>query len=120
MIRFYLDENLSPQIAAIAPGFDIDATSSHEVGLNGKTDEEQLSYATSVGRCILTNDLEDFLDLAERYAREDRLHAGILLLAPSLPPDAFLAVAQALQFYGAQYNTEVIHHTDWLHPAPRE
>jgi predicted nuclease of predicted toxin-antitoxin system len=117
-MRFYIDEDLSDEIAAIARPLGVDAISSHECGNDGKTDDVQLEFAIAQQRCILTNNRDHFLALSLQYAEEGRLHTGILLLSRSLPANAFAAVARALAHYAREHPDDVIRFTDWLHPVP--
>lgn len=119
MIGFYLDENLSCEIAALVRKRGFVALCSHECGNDQMTDAEQLAFAASRGYCIVTNDPEDFIGLAERYAASGWTHAGILLLSRSLTPEAanFDRIARALTRYGERY-PDGIQQIDWLHPMP--
>ena len=72
MLRLHLDESVNPAIAEGLRLRGIDCTISREVGLLGASDEEQLAFATSHQRTLVTTD-EDFLALAPLYP-----HAGIL------------------------------------------
>ncbi|HLZ71900.1 MAG TPA: DUF5615 family PIN-like protein [Dehalococcoidia bacterium] len=119
MISYYLDENLSCEIAALVRKRGIDALCSHECGNDGTTDAEQLAFAAACGCCLVTNDPEDFIGLADEYARSVRQHAGILLLPRSLTPEAanFDRIAQALARYAGPYPNGM-QHIDWLRPMP--
>lgn len=46
-MRFYLDENLSPEIAVIARRFGVDITIWRDAKQIGTTDDEQLEFATT-------------------------------------------------------------------------
>jgi predicted nuclease of predicted toxin-antitoxin system len=116
-MRFYLDEDLSDKIAAIARSYGVDVVSSHELGHDGSPDDVQLAIAVSMGRCIVTNNHAHFVALAEQYAQEGRPHSGMLLLAPSLPPNHFAAIARALAEYTRRYPGDG-EQTDWLRPTP--
>jgi len=59
-IRFHLDENCDPRIAAGLRLHGVDMTTTHEAGLLHASDQEQLVYAVSHGRVIVTQDA-DFL-----------------------------------------------------------
>lgn len=48
-----------------------------EAGRTGKTDPEQLVYATAQHRAILTHNIRDFRDLNKQYRDEGRDHFGI-------------------------------------------
>jgi predicted nuclease of predicted toxin-antitoxin system len=71
-IRFHLDENCDPRIAAGLRLHEVDITTTAEAGLLHASDDEQLAYALSQGRVIVTQDT-DFL----RIAAADRETPGI-------------------------------------------
>jgi predicted nuclease of predicted toxin-antitoxin system len=72
-IRFHLDENCDPRIAAGLRLHGIDVTTTAEAGLVSTTDDEQLAYALSECRVIITQDT-DFL----RIAAAGRDHPGVI------------------------------------------
>ena len=72
MYRFHLDENVNPAIAEGLRLRGIDCTTTREVGLRGASDVEQLAFAISQQRILVTTD-EDFLAIAPRQP-----HVGIL------------------------------------------
>lgn len=79
-MKLYLDENISPVLASVLRGRGYDAISAHEVGMRGKKkDEEQLEYAVSRGRMLLTFNAKHFAPLAEKYFKEGREHYGIVV-----------------------------------------
>jgi predicted nuclease of predicted toxin-antitoxin system len=97
VIRFYLDEDLSPVIARSARSLGLDVVSSHDVGNNRLTDSEQLTFATSQGRCLVTANGRDFeLLAAERYAA-GAAHAGIAIVPGNWRRSDFRRIAMALQ-----------------------
>ncbi len=104
-MRFYLDEDLSDRIAAVARGLGADVLSSHECGRDGLDDAAQLLQAAGEGRCLVTRNRGDFVGLSVRFFERGCPHAGVMLVASSLPGDDFAAIAQALVDY------------DRLHPA---
>ena len=71
-IRFHLDENCDPRIAAGLRLHGVDLTTTTEAGLLRASDEEQLRFAASEGRVIVTGD-EDFL----RMDAAGAVHSGI-------------------------------------------
>lgn len=71
-IRFHLDENVSHAVAAGLRRRGLDITTAVEIGLRAASDEEQLAFAFSQGRVLVTHD-RDLLTLASR--RES--HAGM-------------------------------------------
>ena len=62
-IRFHLDENCDPRIAAGLALHGVDVTTTLEAGLLHVSDEAQLAYAVAQGRAIVTQDT-DFLRIA--------------------------------------------------------
>jgi predicted nuclease of predicted toxin-antitoxin system len=59
-IRFHLDENSDPRIAAGLRLHGVDVTTTPEAGLLHAPDEEQLVFAIHHGRVVITQDA-DFL-----------------------------------------------------------
>jgi uncharacterized protein with PIN domain len=49
MVKLYLDEDMSSRVAQALRSKGFDVVSSHEVGNDGLSDEEQLRYATKEG-----------------------------------------------------------------------
>ncbi|MCS6902826.1 MAG: DUF5615 family PIN-like protein [Candidatus Bipolaricaulota bacterium] len=78
-MKLYLDENISPMLASVLRGRGYNAISAHEVGMRGKRDEEQLEYAVSQRRVLLTFNARHFAPLAEKYFKEGREHYGIVV-----------------------------------------
>lgn len=68
-VRFYLDENLSPEIAVQLRQLGIDCIR----GTLGTEDSEHLQRATELGRVVCTED-DDFTKLAAQGIK----HAGII------------------------------------------
>ncbi|MBX7103623.1 MAG: DUF5615 family PIN-like protein [Gemmataceae bacterium] len=62
-IRFHLDENVDPAIAAGLSARGVDVTTTESAGLTGAGDREQLDYCRATGRVLFTMDT-DFLAIA--------------------------------------------------------
>ena len=77
-VKLYLDENMDPDLAVVLRSRGYDVISAHEVGMRGKTDEEQLNYAISEGRVLLTFNAKHFAPLAKKYFESNREHFGII------------------------------------------
>jgi hypothetical protein len=69
----------------------------------GKTDEEQLAYAASEGRCIVTCDERDYRRMATQWLEEDRSYAGIIIIPFEVKPYIQAAVTRALHRYALLY-----------------
>jgi len=76
----YLDEDMNNMVATLLRSRGIDATTVQQNNMLSKTDEEQLAYAASVDRCILTHNRVDYEELHLRYEAENKQHAGIMVV----------------------------------------
>jgi uncharacterized protein DUF5615 len=80
-VRAILDEQLSPQIAALLrkAGYDVDAVADRE-DLARRSDRIIFEVAGSEGRAVITNNIKDFRPLAAEWLAQGRVHAGLILL----------------------------------------
>ena len=56
-----------------------DVVSAHEVGMRGKSDDEQLCYAIENKRTFLTFNARHFVPLTEELHKERREHFGVII-----------------------------------------
>jgi uncharacterized protein with PIN domain len=68
----YTDEDMSALVATLLRSRGLDITTVPEQSTLGKTDREQLDFAASMGRCILTHNRVDF--------EKNRQHSGIIVV----------------------------------------
>lgn len=78
-IHVYLDEDVDVLIASLLRSRGFEATTAQQAGQIGKTDAEQLEYATSQSVTILTHNRADFENLAREYFGQERFHHGIII-----------------------------------------
>ena len=95
-MKVYLDEDLSPAIAALLRRHGIDASTAHEAGNAQLDDRAQLAYATREARAIVTANVVDFIELAHEAVAANTEHAGIVLVPSSFRGDEFSAIAAAI------------------------
>jgi uncharacterized protein DUF5615 len=95
-VTVYLDEDLSPAIAAILRQHGVDASAAYEAGNVQLDDRAQLAYATREGRAIVTANVVDFIELAHETVATNTEHAGIVLVPSSFRGDEFPAIADAI------------------------
>ena len=76
----YTDEDMSALVATLLRSRGLDITTVPEQATIGKTDNEQLIFATSLSRCILTHNRVDFERLHLRYIGENKEHFGIIIV----------------------------------------
>jgi|SRR3989304_7445163 len=77
-IALLLDEDVRVILAEILRQRGYDAIHVLEADRTGKTDPEQLAYAASQQRAILTHNVRDFRLLDKQYHDESKEHFGIL------------------------------------------
>lgn len=107
-IRFHLDENVSSAIATALRRFEINVTTTSDVGLIGASDLEQYAYVQRQSRMIVTHD-DDFLRIASVrddhpgmvYCRKDARSIGeiveqLILIHEILSPDEMKGQVQFL------------------------
>lgn len=117
-MRFYLDEDLPYEVAAIARAQGLDVLSSCECGRNGQRDEEQFALAAAEGRCFVTRNYRDFVPLTMRLLEAQRPHAGLLLVPRSLRNRDRAAIAHALVEYDNRHKGDMPGYcVDFLAPA---
>jgi predicted nuclease of predicted toxin-antitoxin system len=102
-VTFYLDEDLSPAIAAALRKRGVDVVSAHEVGQIGLSDAEQLAFAAGEGRCLVGANARDFRRLGHDAIEQGRPYAGIVLCPPRIPGLDVGAVVSALVEIAKRY-----------------
>lgn len=106
-MKYYLDEDLSPKIVEILTKHKIDAVSAHDVGMTQASDMEQLEYASSKGRCLVTRNRNDFSRLTVQFFNDHRPHAGILIIPHTLPCDNFSLISRAVIKYDSAHSGSI-------------
>jgi predicted nuclease of predicted toxin-antitoxin system len=102
-MKYYLDEDISPKVANILRKNQVDAVSTHEVGMTQAPDSEQLEYAASERRSIVTRNRDDFIRLTVHFFNELRPHHGVLIIPHTIPGDRFSIIAKALKKYASKH-----------------
>ncbi|MBM2811924.1 MAG: hypothetical protein HW416_2683 [Chloroflexi bacterium] len=103
-MRVYLDEDISPKVAAIARGLcGLDVISAHDIGALEWDDDVQLRYAADQNRCIVTRNRDDFIAATVSAYEAQGPHAGVLIVPRTLPNDHFSAIAAALCAHAARF-----------------
>jgi predicted nuclease of predicted toxin-antitoxin system len=76
----YTDEDMSALVAVLLRSRGLDVTTVPEQATLGKTDNEQLKFATLIGRCILTHNRVDFERLHLQSMEAGKQHFGIIVV----------------------------------------
>ena len=77
--KIYIDEDVHDGLAAALRQEDFDALSAREAGRKQLSDSQQLEFAISQGRAIVSFNLADYEALAEQYFLEGKDHYGIVV-----------------------------------------
>ena len=85
LAALYTDEDMSALVATLLKSRGLDVTIVPEQATLGKTDSEQLKFATSLGRCLLTHNRVDF---------EVKGRSGF----PTMPNRLVEGIVQSLRF----------------------
>ncbi len=80
-MKALLDEQLSPQIAALLrqAGLDVEAVAERP-DLVGRSDMVIFEVACREDRAVITNNIKDFRPLAAQWLAQGRVHGGLILL----------------------------------------
>jgi predicted nuclease of predicted toxin-antitoxin system len=100
--KLYLDEDVSALLAKLVRARGFDAMTTLDARNIASTDELQLSFASSVGRVLLTHNRVDFEQLASRWHSEGRQHAGILIAVRRKPHDMLQRILPILNRLSAE------------------
>ncbi len=97
----YLDEDFSVLIAALLKAQGFDVTTARDEGMLGKSDLEQLEYASAHERCIVTHNRVHFERLHREYLEAGRHHWGIVVSAHRRPYETARRLARLLDTFTA-------------------
>ena len=103
LVRFLLDEDLPPQVAVVARSLGLDIVSVHEIERTGLTDEDQLRFAASESRILVTRNRDDFIALTHRAYATNAPHHGVLLVPRSAPNTHPERIARSLADRAARF-----------------
>jgi predicted nuclease of predicted toxin-antitoxin system len=81
----YLDEDIDVLVARLLRVRLHDVATAAEAGQLGKSDPEQLAYAVTHRRAIVTHNRRDFAPLAQQYGASGEHHYGIILAVRRSP-----------------------------------
>jgi predicted nuclease of predicted toxin-antitoxin system len=102
-LRFYLDEDISPKVAQLLRKKKIDAVSTHETGMQGASDEEQLMAAAADKRVLVTRNRDDFIILTVRFFEDLKPHFGLLIVPHTIPGSDFNLLSNLLTTFAKKH-----------------
>jgi predicted nuclease of predicted toxin-antitoxin system len=122
-VKAILDEQLSPQIAALLrkADYDVDAVADR-VDLAGRSDRIIFEIASSEGRAVITNNVKDFRPLAAEWLAQGRVHAGLILLPSTRTRtrDSIAAIADAIENILRDHPDGLSASERWIGPLPAQ
>ncbi len=95
-MKLYLDEDLLSRVWILLREVWPAPTGAHEAGQMGRSDLEQLRHAAREGRCLVTRNVADFLELLRQLINRQESHGGIILIPASFRGDEFAILAEAI------------------------
>jgi len=102
--RVYLDEDVSVLLADLLRSRGIDAVTSRDEKMLGKSDQEHFQYARSKKRTIITHNRVDFERIYSSAAEKVIHHYGIICL--SRKRDVFETAHRIVLFLAKEKNIE--------------
>ncbi len=84
-IELYLDEDVDILVADLVHGYGFIAETTRDAGNLQSTDAEQLEYAVSQQKTLLTHNRVDFEALAMQYFDSGKTHYGIIMATRRSP-----------------------------------
>ncbi len=84
-LSLYLDECLDQRLLPTLTERDCDVLTVTAAGAAQVSDEEQLLFATTQGRLLVSHNQLHFRWLHRQFVKEGRAHAGIILLPQTVP-----------------------------------
>ncbi|MDJ0742031.1 MAG: DUF5615 family PIN-like protein [Xenococcaceae cyanobacterium MO_167.B27] len=84
-IRLYLDEDVNVLVADLLNARGFDALTVRDAGRLQASDAEQLAYAITQQRALVTHNRSDFEELVQTYFATEQKHYGVIL-AVRRPP----------------------------------
>ena len=86
-IAIYLDEDVHILVGDLLTGRGFRAVTARDADQLGKSDSEQLAFAASQRRAILTHNRKDFEELHRRYTAKGQSHPEIVIATRRHPYD---------------------------------
>lgn len=78
-IKLFLDEDVHASLSTILKKRGVDVVHAQEVDRKGRSDSDQLEYASQQERCLISFNVKDYVLLHNQYVQERKGHWGIIL-----------------------------------------
>ncbi|WP_246140287.1 DUF5615 family PIN-like protein [Euhalothece natronophila] len=87
MISLYLDEDVHVLVADLLQARGFDVITARDAGQLQATDAEQLAYAITQGRTLVTHNRTDFEELVQSYFNAGEMHFGVIFAVRRSPQE---------------------------------
>jgi hypothetical protein len=94
--RLYLDEDISARTAEMIAARGFDALSTVKAGRMGAPDRDQMDFAASQNRVLVTHNRRDFELLLQEYFTNGLRHAGLIIAVRRPPRDLTVRILALL------------------------
>jgi hypothetical protein len=112
-VRYFTDEHISNAVIAGLRRHGVDVLTVAEAGRRTYPDDEQLRYATSLGRVMVSHD-QDYLFLAADFQQRAEDHAGIAFADYDKFSQAFgLLIRALLTVHGVYTAADMLNHVEY-------
>jgi predicted nuclease of predicted toxin-antitoxin system len=102
-VKLYLDEDISPKVSEILRKKGMDAVSAHETGMLEASDDEQLAFAATQGRVMVTRNRDDFITSTPQFFNDLKPHSGLIIVPHTIPGSEFSKLAALLYKYSKDH-----------------
>ena len=102
-MKLYLDEDISPKVSVILRKKGVDAVSAHEADMLQASDAEQLAFAASEGRAMVTRNRDDFITLTVKSFEGLKPHEGLIIVPYTIPGSEFSRLAAMLAKFAKEF-----------------
>ncbi len=102
-MKLYLDEDISPKVSVILRKNGMDAVSAHETDMLEASDKEQLSFAATEGRAMVTRNSNDYITLTVQFFEGLKPHTGLIIVPHTIPGSEFSRLATLLKKYATNH-----------------
>ncbi|QDZ40409.1 hypothetical protein FRE64_10845 [Euhalothece natronophila Z-M001] len=87
LISLYLDEDVHVLVADLLQARGFDVITARDAGQLQATDAEQLAYAITQGRTLVTHNRTDFEELVQSYFNAGEMHFGVIFAVRRSPQE---------------------------------
>jgi predicted nuclease of predicted toxin-antitoxin system len=112
-MKLYLDENIPVVLCTALSSHGVDCLTTQQAGNLGLSDVQQLAFATTESRALVTFNCKDFLPLVQQWQESNRTHPGLILFKELPVPELLRRFRRFLHQHQTDDLTNLIL---WLYP----